>query len=102
MKIIALCVVALSLSAQAANTFDLGVVPASDSLQAKLESLLQTQFEQEEHNAVEAASRTVKRTAAGAYLLAGSNGTLECQEYSPSGEVIGIQIQTYGCKIELK
>ncbi len=102
MKTIALGILVFSLSAQAANSFDLGIVPASDSLQAKLEALLQQQFEEEEKQNVDLKSRSVRRTAAGAYVVDGSNGKLECQEYGPKPDEISIQIQTFGCKIDLK
>lgn len=103
MKFIALCIVFFSLSAGAANSLDMGIVPASDSLQAKLGAMLQSLFDIEEAEQVEAASRLVKKTAAGGYSVEGSNGTLECQEYSPrpSGTDVSIQIQTYGCKVDL-
>ena len=102
MKFIAMCIVALSLTAQAADSFDMGIVPASDSIQAKLNAMLQLQFDLEEVEQVEAADRTVKKTTTGAFRVEGSNGALECKEYSPrTGTEVGIQIQTFGCKVDL-
>ncbi len=102
MKFIAICLAALSLNAFAANSLDMGTVPASDSLQATLKGILQEQFEQETLDKVAPDDRTVERTSTGAYRVEGSNGTLECQEISPSGGGVSIQIQNFTCKIDMK
>ncbi len=100
MKLAILALAFIGITAQAGNPIDLGITPASDSLQAKLEALLQAQFDEEERGNVDPAARLVHQAREGGYEVRGSNSVLRCREYSPTGGGFEIQIQQYGCRIE--
>lgn len=102
MKLMTAGLVLLAVSAHGAAPIDLGITPVSDSLQAKLEAVLQAQFEEEERGGGETRDRLVTKAREGGFQIQGSNGVLTCREYSPQGTGFLIQIQQYGCQIETR